>query len=761
MQKAYRWSVFSNPSFLRVFLWVAFPAILTAQDLRMGVLYMCPAERSFRVLSCAGPGGNQCQVQSYANGRAIGRETLTRQQLNALMTVCRLQGQSSALPGGARSYNPAFPAQTPAMGGSVLNALESIPWSSILWALFGLWILKKIVRGILNARFIWVPRNNREALEVFGNGDTAAREHAILEAFDSPDFTFRFHGVNKAAKMRFVLMRNIKSFRRGDLEALRFAYLAYNRGLLDDEKFHMYRITSIYGDGATDPSEWQFGGLFARLRKTHGQINQSRAAVASFVEGNGSKEIETLALAHIQKLMADRPNEDLWRDLQRRFVEGAHWMTKGELKRSAFAPVQHPYFVTLGLLEGTDTELTYGGEGSIMTIAPPRSGKTQCNVFPNLLRWPGPAVVLDVKGEIYDGTSLWRSQNVGPVIKFSPLDPAHSACYNPLTAIRRDSFNIWEDSRFLADMMIVPGDVKGDNVFWENRAREVLTAIIADLAFWNPPEQRPMSKVLSIVNRNGWAEFVDRLKKNPEVGAMRDEGASLASAEQKTLDGILQTAKSSLGAWVGERITQVTQCSDWTPLDLRNGNPTLYVCVKPNEIDAYASLLRVVIAQHIRALTSELPPRGSAPILFMLDELPRLKNMPPVEEAIEIGSQYGIRLWMFAQSLGQMQKAYANADGMIGSCAVRSFMNPSLQDGTAKFIADQVGEHSGEQHGGKGGLAGQIVTPQQLAGPEFRELQVILGVGSKPAKVRKMYAYQNPAIMAKMGALPYRAKAQA
>src|ERR1035441_9924097 len=94
--------------------------------------------------------------------------------------------------------------------------------------------------------------------------------------------------------------------------------------------------------------------------------------------------------------------------------------------------------------------LSYSGDGSMITIAPPGSGKTQCNVFPNLLQWPGPAVVLDVKGEIYDKTSRWRSENIGPVIKFSPLDPAHSACYNPLTQIRRESLFLWEDARFLA-----------------------------------------------------------------------------------------------------------------------------------------------------------------------------------------------------------------------------------------------------------------------------------------------------------------------
>jgi type IV secretory pathway TraG/TraD family ATPase VirD4 len=368
-----------------------------------------------------------------------------------------------------------------------------------------------------------------------------------------------------------------------------------------------------------------------------------------------------------------------------------------------------------------------------------------------------------VKGEIYDGRSAWRAANVGPVIKFSPLDPQRSARFNPLNGVRSESMYLWEDARFLADMMIVP---KAKEPFWEDKAKEILTAIIADVAFWNPPDDRAMSKVLSLVNRNGWDAFIDRMRKNPELETMRDEGSNLAQMDARTLDGALQTAKASLSAWVGERINMVTRQSDWSPLDLRNGtNPTLYVCVKPNEIEAYLSLLRVVIAQHIRALTSELPPRGAAPILFVLDEMPRLKHMPPVEEALEVGRQYGIKLWMFAQSVGQMKTAYPNGEGMMGSCAVRTFMNPSMQDGTAKMLAEQIGMRSGEEHGGKDGkdpisrADTLVVEATSLAGLEFKELQVVMGVGSKPAKVRKIRA-MNPTLQARMGAVQPAEKAR-
>ena len=186
-------------------------------------------------------------------------------------------------------------------------------------------------------------------MSVFGSGTPAAREHAIIEAFDSPDYTFKYAGVNRDSgqKMRFELMRNIKSFRHGELEALRFAYLAYNRGLLDEEKFHWYRVSAIYGGGATDPSDWKFLGLFSFLRTARGAIEQARAAVASFVQANGGTDVEGQALAMVTKLAHDHPNDDLFRDMRRRFVDGVYWLTKGEMKRSAFAPSASPFGVEL------------------------------------------------------------------------------------------------------------------------------------------------------------------------------------------------------------------------------------------------------------------------------------------------------------------------------------------------------------------------------------------------------------------------------
>ena len=433
---------------------------------------------------------------------------------------------------------------------------------------------------------------------------------------------------------------------------MRFAYVAYNRGLLDEEKFYTYRITAMYQGGQTDATDPEYMGLFGfwRARKKQGEVDRIRGAVQGFAASNCIQNLHNLTFAAIQSLVLKYPNDEFYADMQRRFLEGSRWLGIADIKRSAFAVPerQTPFFQRLGVLDGTSTMLTYSGDGSILTIAPPGSGKTTCNVVPNLLRWPGAAVVLDVKGEIYDLTSKYRS-TIGPVIRFSPLDPEHSKCYNPLAFIRRESLYVWEDASNAATMMIVPGQGGDKNKFFEDSARDVLTAIIADLAFWNRPEDRPMTKVLSILNRNGWDEFLDRLRKNPEVAAMQDLGHSLAKEHPETLSNILSFARSSMNSWKGERISYVTRRSDWNPADLRNGtHPTIYICINSEDIGTYASLLRVFIAQHLNILMSQkVPPQGAEPIMFCLDEFPRLGG----DAADRSRAGDGTRVWPAAVAL--------------------------------------------------------------------------------------------------------------
>ena len=72
-----------------------------------------------------------------------------------------------------------------------------------------------------------------------------------------------------------------------------------------------------------------------------------------------------------------------------------------------------------------------------------------------------------------------------------------------------------------------------------------------------------------------------------------------------------------------------------------------------------APLARVTFGTIIRVIT-----RGKAseknPVLFLIDEAAHLGRMQVLEDAVTLMRGYGIRLWLFFQSVGQLQKIYGD-----------------------------------------------------------------------------------------------------
>ncbi|MFL5900584.1 MAG: type IV secretory system conjugative DNA transfer family protein [Solirubrobacterales bacterium] len=510
-----------------------------------------------------------------------------------------------------------------------------------------------------------------------------------------------------------------------------------------EQAFRRWRASLVWGDGkGVSKYDWQ------NLRDGE---RENAVDVAIRALDLSEDQVINHIQQHAATVLADPSGETAQKAILAGLTDriapdaGGSWLKAADVGASPFAR-KSPFELRIGALED-GTPLAFSDEGSLVTIAPPGSGKTQCNVFPNLLTWTGPAIVLDISGEIYERTAGWRAANVGPVFKFSPLEPEDSHKYNPLTFVRSEPDYIWEDSRLLAEMMIVPALTS--DPFWENEARTVLTAAIAHVAYSHPPNERPLHALLDILfGGEAWEQMIVGLGMAVDVRVMMQHATSLGSMNEKTLSSVLQTARSSLSAWTGERVARATERSDWDPRDLRSGsNPTIYICIRPNEVDSYLSLLRVFIGQHIRVLTGgEVPAHEAPPILLMLDELPRLRYMAPIDEGLSIGRKYKLCLWMFAQSVGQFKTAYENADGLLGSCAVRVFMKPGGADGLAERISEELG-YADSLHDNS---RKRLVEAAELAGPAYNDLEIVLATGGRPARVRKQPAHADPDLKARM-----------
>ena len=124
--------------------------------------------------------------------------------------------------------------------------------------------------------------------------------------------------------------------------------------------------------------------------------------------------------------MPKKPVDPTIQKIHSRMRSGGNWLTGARIPGSIFDnPKNSQYVLQLGSLDD-GTPLTFSKDGSLFTLGPAGSGKTQSFVVPNLLKWPGPAIVLDVKDELYEWTAGYREQNFGPVYKFDVFDPRYA-----------------------------------------------------------------------------------------------------------------------------------------------------------------------------------------------------------------------------------------------------------------------------------------------------------------------------------------------
>ena len=177
----------------------------------------------------------------------------------------------------------------------------------------------------------------------------------------------------------------------------------------------------------------------------------------------------------------------------------------------------------------------------------------------------------------------------------------------------------------------------------------------------------------------------------------------VASAAREVLNksdnersGVLSTAMSFLGLYRDPTVAEVTARCDWRIADLISAEHpvSLYLVVPPSDISRTKPLIRLILNQIGRRLTESLD--GSDGIarrhrlLLMLDEFPALGRLDFFESALAFMAGYGIRSFLIAQSLNQIDKAYGVNHSILDNCHVRVTFATN-DERTAKRISETLG----------------------------------------------------------------------
>lgn len=383
----------------------------------------------------------------------------------------------------------------------------------------------------------------------------------------------------------------------------------------------------------------------------------------------------------------------------------------------------------------------------LITMAPTRKGKGQCHVIPNLWRYGGSVLCLDVKGENIEACLPEReAATPGRVLRFDPMNPELSAHYNPLDFINRDPLDLWEECRSLATLLLVPEPGQ----YFAGKGRDLVTAAI-QYVILDPEQPATMRQVCRVL----WAGMDAAEGEDPALirhfDRMRELGDEFLSEAADAFQGmaerefsaVINTAQASLEPWRSPRITAVTAETSpgWSLDEIRTVPTSIFLCVPPRRVLQYASVLRVIIGQHVEALMHDAMEPLQPPFLFMLDEFPLLRYMESLETALKVGSGYGLKLWLFCQDMGQLRQNWPNPEGILSACQLKAFMNVN-DPATEKYVLSLLPSSPGGGMFGKQEKARRLVEPGELFGPDYEDKILVLKDNVPPALLEKVMAFR-------------------
>jgi type IV secretion system protein VirD4 len=418
--------------------------------------------------------------------------------------------------------------------------------------------------------------------------------------------------------------------------------------------------------------------------------------------------------------------------------------------------------------------LRFGGEGHLLTLAPTRSGKGVSAVIPNLLDHLGSVLVTDVKPELA-AVAARRRREMGQEVRI--LDPYGAVGgwdgFNPLDLIDIDSPDAIDDARMLMDMMIDAAAEHGENVHWNETAREFGAGLLLHIRASASPEDRhllhfrklatlrrgtprapgPVDELLARMQDSRAAEgLVSRAAAVLHQKPLRERGSVISSLHRHTefLDS--------------PRLRQVLGRSTFDLADLKRRRVSIFLSLPSDRLPEYHRWIRLMVGCAVRVLM-RTPGRPEHRVLIALDEFQNLGRLGPVEQAVSMAAGFGVQFWLFVQDLARLKDAYprtwetffTNSDVLqaFGASNDRTTSDYlSWLTGEATVFTESENQSRGVSHGkasntqrGTGQTVSEkgrrLLTPDEVRRLD-RGLQLLFLKGSDPILARRLDYRDDP-----------------
>ncbi|WP_299960846.1 type IV secretory system conjugative DNA transfer family protein [uncultured Roseobacter sp.] len=407
--------------------------------------------------------------------------------------------------------------------------------------------------------------------------------------------------------------------------------------------------------------------------------------------------------------------------------------------------------------------LTYGGPEHMLLYAPTRSGKGVGVVVPNLLNWPGSAVILDIKKENWALTAGFRQSAGQAVYLFDPLEPnGKTHRWNPLSTVRRGTEFQIEDLQRLADLFI---PVHSKDPFFDRAAQTAFVGVGGYLAE-TPNLPFTLGEIFRQLTLTGnvakaFKERIEERKKEGRPLTWQTEAAltDFISKSENTFESVKSTITANLGLFANPMLDRATSASDFDFADLRKRRMSIYVGITPNNLGRLGPLLNLFFQSCVDANMQELPETNPAlkhKVLLCMDEFAAVGELPSFKRGIGYFAGYGLTVLTIIQTPAQLSDIYGTdgAAAYMDNAGVEIVFTPkSLKE--ARNLSERFGTHAMESSStskskhlidSKGTTVSiseqkrALMMPQELLAMDQSKVLVIIA-GHPPVKANKLRFY--------------------
>jgi type IV secretion system protein VirD4 len=394
------------------------------------------------------------------------------------------------------------------------------------------------------------------------------------------------------------------------------------------------------------------------------------------------------------------------------FIHGsARWANKSDIKAASLLGNSGVYIGAWIDKDHHHHYLRHNGPEHILCFAPTRSGKGVGLVIPTLLSWKHSAVILDLKGELWEMTAGWRKSAGHKVLRFDPASPTACIGFNPLEEIRLGTEHEVGDVQNLATLLVDP-DGKGLVDHWQKTAQSLIVGTILHLLYKSHHEGRianfaALDAMLSNPEKpvyELWKEMVEYKHRNgtthPAVAAA---GRDMLDRPEDEAGSVLSTTKSYLSLYRDPVVARNVSKSEFRIRDLMNHhNPvSLYIVTQPNDKTRLRPLVRVVVNMILRLLADRMEfengrhkPHYKHRLLMMLDEFPSLGKLEIMQESLAFVAGYGIKCYIIVQDINQLQNSvsgYGKEESITSNCHIQTAFPPNRLE-TAEHLSKLTGQ---------------------------------------------------------------------